>query len=311
MSLISSLLWPVEVFIFAYAFLGPLHYLTEINWLSQKKFFAKEKMIPWFLLMCSTLISADFLNHHFHFSNWAEVFSQKSHFQFIVLGLSFCGCFLLMTFKKKGIQFTSLLLLIFALYHNSIFMPDLSFGFILFLPTLIHVFLFTGLFLFSGSLKEKHFSGHLSLLVFISVPFLLWFIQAGTFILPVTDTGWRHYLSEGKGFAFVVEDMVGLLWPNKADLNVFQSYEAIFLMRFLAFSYLYHYLNWFSKVEIIKWNQMPKGKMGMILTLWLGSCALYLMDYASGLIWLFFLSYCHVLLEFPLNFKSLGLSKRS
>jgi hypothetical protein len=35
--------------------------------------------------------------------------------------------------------------------------------------------------------------------------------------------------------------------------------------------------------------------------LWLASIGLYAYDYSVGLKWLFFLSFTHVLLEFPLN----------
>ena len=34
---------PFELFLFSYAFLGPLHYLTEINWLDDKTYFLKSK----------------------------------------------------------------------------------------------------------------------------------------------------------------------------------------------------------------------------------------------------------------------------
>ena len=35
-SIIAAFVMPFEVFLFAYAFLGPLHYLTEIGWLHKK-----------------------------------------------------------------------------------------------------------------------------------------------------------------------------------------------------------------------------------------------------------------------------------
>ena len=40
---ILSFLFPFETFLFAYAFLGPLHYLTEISWLHDRQYFAKGK----------------------------------------------------------------------------------------------------------------------------------------------------------------------------------------------------------------------------------------------------------------------------
>ncbi|MFP9113786.1 hypothetical protein ACLI1A_07570 [Flavobacterium sp. RHBU_3] len=35
-ALVPAFLWPFQTFLFVYAFLGPLHYLTEINWLHKK-----------------------------------------------------------------------------------------------------------------------------------------------------------------------------------------------------------------------------------------------------------------------------------
>ena len=45
-ALIWIILWlayafPFELFLFSYAVLGPLHYLTEINWLEKKNYFLK------------------------------------------------------------------------------------------------------------------------------------------------------------------------------------------------------------------------------------------------------------------------------
>ena len=38
-SLIVAIKLPFELFLFSYAILGPLHYLTEIHWLHDKKYF--------------------------------------------------------------------------------------------------------------------------------------------------------------------------------------------------------------------------------------------------------------------------------
>ena len=43
----------------------------------------------------------------------------------------------------------------------------------MFLPTLIHVSIFTGAFILIGALRGRSLSGLLSLLVFVAVPFAL------------------------------------------------------------------------------------------------------------------------------------------
>ena len=72
-------------------------------------------------------------------------------------------------------------------------------------------------------------------------------------------------------------------------------------MSFIAFSYMYHYLNWFSKTSIIQWHNIPKWRFIGVIVLWVASLALYAYNYSVGLKWLFLLSFTHVLVEFPLN----------
>jgi hypothetical protein len=92
---------------------------------------------------------------------------------------------------------------------------------------------------------------------------------------------------------------------EKYDPLVFFSTIGIMLMRFIAFAYLYHYLNWFSKTEVIRWHKVPKIRFAAVIILWLLACGAYAYDYSIGLNFLFFLSFTHVLLEFPLNIVSI------
>ena len=75
-------------------------------------------------------------------------------------------------------------------------------------------------------------------------------------------------------------------------------------MRFIAFAYTYHYLNWFSKTEVIRWHKVPKARFALVIVAWIVSVVLYAVDYMLGFQWLFLLSFMHVLLEFPLNYIS-------
>ena len=89
---------------------------------------------------------------------------------------------------------------------------------------------------------------------------------------------------------------------NKADL----ASPAFFKVQsFIAFAYTYHYLNWFSKTSIIKWHQVEKRKFGFVAVFWVGSLALYKVDYRLGFAAVSALSLLHVVLEFPLNFVSM------
>ncbi|MBL7933547.1 MAG: hypothetical protein JNL60_16700, partial [Bacteroidia bacterium] len=86
--------------------------------------------------------------------------------------------------------------------------------------------------------------------------------------------------------------------------QIFTANAGFVIMRFIAFAYTYHYLNWFSKTSVIKWHMVPKKVLVGTILLWLISIALYAYDYNLGLQVLFFLSFLHVFLEFPLNVVS-------
>ena len=77
------------------------------------------------------------------------------------------------------------------------------------------------------------------------------------------------------------------------------------VMRFIAFAYTYHYLNWFSKTSVIQWHKVPRKTLYIVIAVWIASVALYAYDYMVGLKWLFLISFLHVLLEFPLNYRSM------
>jgi hypothetical protein len=84
----------------------------------------------------------------------------------------------------------------------------------------------------------------------------------------------------------------------------FSDDRSVAVMRFIAWAYTYHYLNWFSKTSIIGWHRVPKVGIAIVVAIWLVSLGLYAADYALGFKWLFLLSLAHVLLEFPLNHRS-------
>src|SRR5207244_3882682 len=77
--------------------------------------------------------------------------------------------------------------------------------------------------------------------------------------------------------------------PEASDPFEF-SPGAIAVMRFIAFAYLYHYLNWFSKTKIIRWHEVSKARLAGVLGLWAGAIAAYLIDYDLGVKLLFTLS---------------------
>jgi hypothetical protein len=86
--------------------------------------------------------------------------------------------------------------------------------------------------------------------------------------------------------------------------EIFTTNAGFVTMRFIAFAYTYHYLNWFSKTSVIKWHLVPRKTLIATIITWLVSISFYIYDYNLGMKVLFFLSFLHVFLEFPLNIVS-------
>ena len=68
LSMLAAFMLPFETFLFAYAFLGPLHYLTEISWLHDRKYFTKGKYDFIVLGLIAFLITYDYfaMTYDFH-----------------------------------------------------------------------------------------------------------------------------------------------------------------------------------------------------------------------------------------------------
>src|SRR5260221_3571770 len=70
----AAFIMPFEVFLFAYAVMGPLHYLTEISWLHDRNYFSKGKYDYVVLLIIGVLITLQSLAYQFHL---VEYFIKK------------------------------------------------------------------------------------------------------------------------------------------------------------------------------------------------------------------------------------------
>ncbi|HJT23543.1 MAG TPA: hypothetical protein VJ873_03150, partial [bacterium] len=202
----------------------------------------------------------------------------------------------------------------------------------MFLPTLVHVFLFTAMFILAGAFRGKSFSGMLSLLVFAALAsgLLLWHpAHAGYQPGPYVRGSYGLLQENGTGsspFIAINFYVMKMFYPHDfgnpsfglaefvrtANDFLYQNPVALSFMSFVAFAYTYHYFNWFSKTSIIGWHDIPRRRAWGILVLWGISLALYAASYSVGLRWLFLLSFTHVVLEFPLNQLTLiGIGKEA
>lgn len=302
LSCVLAFILPFELFLFSYAVLGPLHYLTEIGWLHQKGYYTKGKYDFIVLVALACCITMGF----FKVTPWFN--SVTTNFIYI----SFLCGIALAAIRDSTLKVLAVIAIVFSTLFVNAWKYHETF-FAIYLPTIIHVFLFTALFMLYGALKSKSAMGLLSV--------CLLFLCAGLFFLvpaPTARAANLEYLQLSYGgFAELNRNLINFfglakLNPFSAETaahninTIFSSKEGFVVMRFVAFAYTYHYLNWFSKTSVIQWHKVPKPRLYFVLAIWLASVALYLYDYGVGLKWLFLLSFLHVLLEFPLNYMSIS-----
>ena len=290
-SCVAAFVVPFELFLFSYAVLGPLHYLTEISWLHKRQYFASGKNDYIFLAVLGVLL---FL---FNF-----IFTEFQGITNVLIFVAFLFALSSVLFKEFLYKFIFICaaFVVGAVIKNA---PPFIFLFGIFLPTLIHVFLFTGLFILYGALKNKSSTGIASLVIFAgcAISFFVFYPQFGFY--QVTTYA-QNALSES-GFIVLNKSILQLFKLGEYTREtVFQSNVGLSIMRFIAFAYTYHYLNWFSKTQVIKWHEVPKQQLIIVLGLWLFSVTLYAYNYYVGLVTLYLLSMLHVLLEFPLNYRT-------
>ena len=289
---------PFELFLFSYGILGPLHYLTEIGWLHKKQYFTKGKYDFIFLIItCLILVYWNYNPPEIKYHGWVADIILLS--LLVSIGLVFIKDWL-----YRFILIISSLIFISVANNNSAYFTWIA----IFLPTIIHVFIFTWLFMIYGVLKEKSWAGLISILTLIGCSILIFTFQPVGLEYTVNSYVQNSYAM----FSELNYRLINTF--HLADLTdasqVFTTNIGFVMMRFIAFAYTYHYLNWFSKTSVIKWHLVPKKTLITTILIWLISISLYIYDYNLGLKVLFLLSFLHVFLEFPLNIVSItGIGK--
>lgn len=292
-SAVLAFILPFELFLFSYAVLGPLHYLTEIGWLHKKNYFTKGKYDFLFLSILCALV------FYFSFIQPAKNNSQIPNI--ILFGVLLSLIFVFIKDNLYRVVLTILAIIGIAMAKTGY----TYFMFVgVFLPTIIHVFIFTGAFMLFGVLKNKSFSGFLSIAALLVIASSFFIIKAPELQYEVSSYVGKSYDLFNLLNKFLI-DFFGLTTHSTDfDTIVYKTNAGFIVMRFIAFAYTYHYLNWFSKTSVIQWHKVPKMTLIITLALWLFSVALYVIDYNIGLKALYFLSFLHVFLEFPLNITS-------
>jgi len=286
-SAIAASLAPLQVFIFVYAFVGPLHYLTEIAWLKKKAFYfgggaVSERVYVAVAAVLCVAVSVDFYIHR---------------------GLTGYAIGILMVLSLGALVKNPYVLVsaLAAGYVAKFFVHGLVIFVGQILPTIVHVYVFTMLFMLSGLVRERK-----QLLLAWANPFLL---MALPLVLLMARWSYpapgRYWINAEAGFSALHGYLVGLLGHNlHPDASILADPGAAAVLRFLAFIYLFHYLNWFAKTELLQWHRVSRGSWTWIALLYSVSVVCYLWSFVVGFYLVNFLSMLHVFLEFPLNWRT-------
>ena len=292
---------PFELFLFAYAVLGPLHYLTEISWIHDRGYFVdrgegggRQARALWLALVGVTLavMLLGLVRERLLASPMSPAW-EIGLFYLVVLAAG------LLAFRINEMLAAGIVVLAGA---GLILLSDSpAYGLLAFLViTIVHVLVFTAAFLLHGALRSRSRWGMASVAVYAAC------IASFFLFVPATalasDTVRQNY----QPFETLNMVLIGLfgLGPGSALREIYETPAGAAVMRLIAFAYTYHYLNWFTKTSVIGWNRIPRARAAAIVALWLAALAVYAWDYLVGFVVLYSLSVLHVMLELPLNHQT-------
>jgi hypothetical protein len=263
---------PFEMLLLAYVVLGPAHYATEISWLHDRKYFLPQRSVAVALAALAII---------------AALIENASWFGFMMWGaFLLCALIAATTTPMQAVLFVIVAMgatAALAMHGASLAVLGIL------LPTLIHVSLFTLVFMTLGAYRSgSRVQWVLVALYLAAIAVILTAPPSAATLIPSFAKAGEDY------FANVAPALGRLLGIPGLRLDTR-------LTSLLAFVYTYHYLNWFIKAEIIHWNRMTKGRLALVAAASAASTALYFYDYAFGFTVLLAFSLAHIVLEFPLN----------
>jgi hypothetical protein len=267
-----SYLLPFELVLLSYVFLGPAHYLTEISWLHDREYFLPHRGIALALIVIALAVG----------------FVENATWFGIVVWSALIACAMLAG-ARTALQ---AMVLAMAAIAATVWLYNFNAGFAIagvLLPTLIHVSLFTFVFMALGAARSRSPVQFALAGLYVAALLLILLLppSPSTAIPALAKLSQESFgnVPQALGYALGMPEM-------KLDAR---------LTGLLSFVYTYHYLNWFIKAEVIRWASVPKARLASIAVLSAAATAFYFYDYVLGFAVLLSLSLVHVLLEFPLN----------
>jgi len=280
---------PLQTFLIAYAVIGPMHYLTEIAWLRKKDFYFGDGILSPRLYLTTSLLlcSVACLDLYFR-RGWAA---------YAIGGLIVLSLGALVKNVPVLLGALSILLAIRSFVHGyGLFLA-------VFVPTVVHVYFFTLIFLVSGAMRGRRQTvlAWLNPVLLVAIPLVLVRVGHGA----GTATPGRYWMASESIFAGLHEYIAGLIGLGMHfDPDRALEPNAIAVFRFLGFIYLHHYLNWFAKTELLAWHKVSRGSWVAIGVIYAAAIGSYAYSFAAGFYAAYFLSLLHVLLELPLDWRS-------
>lgn len=274
-ALAAAYLLPFELLLLAYVVLGPAHYLTEISWLHDRNYFLPHRGIAVGLVILAVILA---------------VTTNTSWLGFLIwIALVACALIVATTSAAEGaLLFMVALGVSLLMYAHE---PSLAMVGIL-LPTLVHVSVFTLVFMVLGAYRSRSRAQAGLVAVYLCAIVLILLVPPTAEVrIPALAAASREYFEN-------VGPALGKLF-GIPDLTLNTRLTSL-----LAFVYTYHYLNWFIKADVIRWSDVPRHRLAMIFVASAASTGLYFYSYTLGFVLLLALSLAHVLLEFPLNAMS-------
>ena len=304
-SFVLACVLPFELFLFGYAVLGPLHYLTETNWIVNKKYFVVNTYWKYIVGLGGILYALPYVytlpkvNAMLSQTIISDLIEWGSPYTNSIMLLTLLNAFLFLFIKpSKALWLGLVLTVLISIVSFNSELYSLVIG--LLLPTIIHVYLFTIFFMGFGYQKQPTSFGVANILLMFLLPFLLIVVDIDWIQYHFSDTikglyvsNNFHVLNAYLAKIFGVYDELKFFFYEKMDIKI---------QIFIAFAYIYHYLNWFSKTTVIGWHkQLTTKKSILILSLWALILMSYGYDFRLGFVMSIFFSVVHVMLEFPLN----------
>lgn len=168
MSMLLAVRWPFETLLLAYAVLGPLHYTTEISWLHDRNYFFPRRRDVWPLLLgglaliIAVIVIAGTNKDTLHRA--VENGALLALFGFALVMV------LTPSWPKRLLALALLVPGSLWLARSAGFADSLA-GY---LPTVIHVYVFTGLFMLLGWLRRPSRDSAGALAAYLLCPLLCW-----------------------------------------------------------------------------------------------------------------------------------------